>query len=120
MSIVFDNCNHHDYIDIKIRTGILMMNDYNVGVREAKVNLSKLLKRVKEGQEIIITDRGKPVGRIVGLPSKELSLIKRIEQMEEQGLIGPLPRRRSTKFPQPLPASDEIAQKYLCEDRDRR
>jgi prevent-host-death family protein len=95
------------------------MNNYSVGVREAKMNLSKLLKKVKKGQEIVITDRGKPVGKIVALPPKELSLIERIEQLEDQGLIGSLPRRRSTKFPPPFPASDEIAQKYLCEDRDR-
>jgi prevent-host-death family protein len=95
------------------------MNHYSVGVREAKVNLSKLLKKVKKGQEIIITDRGKPVGKIVALPSKGLSLIERIEQLEDRGLIGPLPRWRSTTFPAPLPASDEIAQKYLREDRDR-
>jgi prevent-host-death family protein len=120
MSIVLDNCNHNGYININIRMGMLIMNDYNVGVREAKMNLSKLLKRVKEGHEVVITDRGKPVGRIVGVPSKELSLIERIEQLEEHGLVGPLPRRRSTKFPPPIPASDEIAQKYLFEDRDKR
>lgn len=31
-----------------------------VGVREAKVNLSKLLREVQRGAEVIITDRGKP------------------------------------------------------------
>lgn len=95
------------------------MNNYSVGVREAKMNLSKLLTKVKKGQEIVITDRGKPVGKIVALPPKELSFIERIEQLEDQGLIGPSPRRRSAKFPPPLPASDEIAQKYLYEDRER-
>jgi prevent-host-death family protein len=62
------------------------MNNYSVGVREAKMNLSKLLKKVKKGQEIVITDRGKPVGKIVALPPKELSLIERIEQLEDQVL----------------------------------
>jgi prevent-host-death family protein len=35
------------------------------GIREARQNLSVLLEEVKKGREIIITDRGKPVARLV-------------------------------------------------------
>lgn len=38
------------------------------GIREARQNLSKLIQAVKEGQDVIITDRGKPVARLVGPP----------------------------------------------------
>ena len=57
------------------------MRMINVGVREAKINLSKLLKRVMQGQEVIITDRGKPVGKIVPVPQDHLSLAERIKRM---------------------------------------
>ena len=35
------------------------------GIREARQNLSVLLEEVKKGREILITDRGKPVARLV-------------------------------------------------------
>lgn len=37
-----------------------------VNVHEAKTNLSRLLKQVEEGQEVIIARNGKPVARLVG------------------------------------------------------
>ena len=39
------------------------MHSSRVGIRDAKMNLSKYLKMVQKGTEVIITDRGRPVGR---------------------------------------------------------
>ena len=38
-----------------------------VGIHEAKTNLSRLIRRVNEGEEIVITRSGKPVARLVGI-----------------------------------------------------
>jgi len=35
------------------------------GIREARQNLSGLLEEVRAGHEVVITDRGKPVARLV-------------------------------------------------------
>jgi prevent-host-death family protein len=35
-----------------------------VGVRELKNHLSRYLERVRDGEEIIVTDRGHPVARL--------------------------------------------------------
>ena len=35
------------------------------GVREARQNLSALLDEVRKGREILITERGRPVARLV-------------------------------------------------------
>jgi prevent-host-death family protein len=35
------------------------------GIREARQNLSALIDEVRKGHEITITDRGKPVARLV-------------------------------------------------------
>jgi len=35
------------------------------GIREARQNLSLLLEEVRKGREVLITDRGRPVARIV-------------------------------------------------------
>jgi prevent-host-death family protein len=37
------------------------------GVREARQSLSVLLDEVKKGREIVITERGRPVARLVPL-----------------------------------------------------
>lgn len=36
-----------------------------VGVHEAKTHLSRLLRRVAEGEEVIITSGGRPAARLV-------------------------------------------------------
>jgi prevent-host-death family protein len=35
------------------------------GIREARQNLSLLLEEVRKGREVVITDRGRPVARLV-------------------------------------------------------
>src|SRR5262245_22118147 len=41
------------------------------GIREARLNLSRLIEEVEKGHEITITDGGRPVARLVPpLPSK--------------------------------------------------
>lgn len=39
----------------------------SVGVRDLKNNLSQYLTRVQEGEEVIVTDRGRPVARLVAV-----------------------------------------------------
>jgi prevent-host-death family protein len=36
----------------------------NVGVRELRDNLSEYLRRVREGELLVITDRGRPIGEL--------------------------------------------------------
>jgi len=35
------------------------------GIREARQNLAGILEEVRRGREIVITDRGRPVARII-------------------------------------------------------
>jgi prevent-host-death family protein len=42
----------------------------SVGVHEAKTHLSRLLRRVSEGEEIVIESNGKPVARLVPVELK--------------------------------------------------
>jgi len=93
------------------------MQSISVGIREAKINLSKLLKNVQKGREIIITDRGKPVGKIVPVPADSLPLADRVNEMERQGWIEPMKKKVRELHP-PIPIPEELAQKYLKEDRD--
>lgn len=89
-----------------------------VGIREAKINLSKLLKRVRDGNEVLITDRGRPIGKIVPILPHSLALEERLKRLEERGVIEHCNRNRMNKVPPPLPLPDGFAQKILQKDRN--
>lgn len=38
-----------------------------VGIRDLKNNLSKYIERVRSGEEVVVTDRGRPVARLSSL-----------------------------------------------------
>lgn len=74
--------------------------EISVGVRELKAQLSVYLQKVKAGETIIITEHGKPIGRLTPLPkTKE----ERIQAAIDAGLISWSGR----KF-EPLPDSELI------------
>ena len=89
-----------------------------VGIRDAKMHLSKYLKMVQKGTEVIITDRGRPVGRIVPIKTMDLPIEDRIKRMEDQGLIEKRSRKIRRSIPPPIPLTEGIAHKLLQEDRD--
>ena len=60
-----------------------------VGAFEAKTKLSELLDAVERGEEIIITRRGQPIARLVGMnasddSARSGSLVDDIRQTREQ------------------------------------
>ncbi|MCJ7623110.1 MAG: type II toxin-antitoxin system prevent-host-death family antitoxin [Anaerolineaceae bacterium] len=60
------------------------MKDLEVGIRELKTHLSQYLLRVKKGKTVIITEHGKPIGRILPV---EPSLNRRIDGLISAGLV---------------------------------
>jgi len=94
------------------------MQPINVGIRDAKINLSKLLKTVRKGSEIILTDRGRPVGRIVPIETESLPLQERVRRLEDQGVVVPLSEKSRKRIPPPIPVEDDLAQRLLKEDRE--
>jgi prevent-host-death family protein len=90
---------------------------HDVGIREAKTNLSKLLKEVQKGREIIITERGKRIAKITAVDETSLPLSDRIKSMEASGILNPVPSN-ARPLPPPLPVEETgIAQRFLQEDR---
>jgi prevent-host-death family protein len=43
------------------------MKSLTVGIHEAKTTLSQLVKKAAAGQEIVISNNGEPVAKLVGL-----------------------------------------------------
>ena len=55
----------------------------HVGVRELKNRLSRYLERVQEGEDIIVTDHGRSVAKIV--PAKSSALRRGLEPLLREG-----------------------------------
>lgn len=58
-----------------------------VGVKDAKNNLSRYLARVKKGEEVQITERGKPIARIIKEGQGTSSARKALRLLVDKGLI---------------------------------
>ncbi len=56
-----------------------------IGIADLKANLSKQLAAVKAGEEIVVTERGGPIARIVPISAVELP--DRVRRLAQQGLV---------------------------------
>jgi prevent-host-death family protein len=87
-------------------------------VSELKARLSEYLNKVKAGAEVLITDRGKPVARLIPV-SRSKHPRESLARMEKQGLI----RLGSGKLPKdfwamPRPADpQDLVLRALLEER---
>lgn len=92
-----------------------------VGVRELRQNLSKYLDRVKEGESLVVTERGKEVARLVpsGKPMTEYQ--RRL--VEEYGATiaeGDLIEAIDNLPPLEKPFPPGTAEAWIEEDRSQR
>jgi prevent-host-death family protein len=83
-----------------------------VGIRELKNRLSHYIHRVRSGEIIVVTDRGKPVARIIpiGVPEHIAELVAQRKMTWSRR-----PFRRPARRIRPWPGPP-IA-KYISEDR---
>jgi prevent-host-death family protein len=85
-----------------------------VGVRELRQNLSVYLRRVKHGETLEVTERGKPVARISPLSGDSL-----FDRWVAEGKIIPGKGNiRDLPPPKPLPPGAKPLSEILREMRD--
>jgi prevent-host-death family protein len=73
-----------------------MYMNKSVGVAELRQNLSRYLRRVEQGERLLVTDRNRPVAELGPPPSSGSALDRlisegRIARPARRGLSGPLP-----------------------------
>ncbi len=89
----------------------------SAGIKEVKNNLSRLLARVKGGEEVLITDRGRPVARIVKENGEDRDLRAALGPLIQKGLIS-MPNRRVLRDREPpLKVSGKPVSEMVLEDR---
>ena len=76
----------------------------SVGVRELKNGLSGYLARVKDGEELVVTDRGRPVARLVPMSHSS----DRIMELIAAGQVRPA-RKRLRKLPERVKAKGTVS-----------
>ncbi len=86
-----------------------------VGVRELKTHLSKHLRRVKAGEMLIITEYGKPIGRI--LPETD-SVEDRMQAMVDAGLLLRTGKKLPPKEPVAVNRGPRMISELIEEDRE--
>lgn len=59
----------------------------NAGIKEIKNNLSRYLMHVKEGEDVVITERGKPVARIIMEKRVNKSCRSALSDLIDKGVV---------------------------------
>ena len=89
-----------------------------VGIKELKNRLTQYLRRTKQGEEVIVTERGKPIALIqpIQAADKAVSLEARLARLAALGLVT-LPGRKPLKRVRLAKVSGTSASKVILEDR---
>ena len=58
-------------------------------VQEARERLSEILRKVQEGEKVVISDEGRDVAEVRAVRKKPVSLDDKLRELEEEGIISP-------------------------------
>jgi prevent-host-death family protein len=86
----------------------------DVGIRELRNQLSKWVARVRGGEEVTITDRGKAVARIVPVEGES-----NYDRLVREGVITPARARRRPRARPRVEASGSVSD-LVVDDRSPR
>jgi len=88
----------------------------DVGVRELKARLSHYLDLAQGGQDVVVTEHGRPVARIVGI---RLELPAHLASMAQRGELQPARRTRAALGALAPPVAAGSLVDVLLEERQR-
>jgi prevent-host-death family protein len=74
-----------------------------VGVRELRNHLSRYLDRVRDGNELIVTDRGHAIARVVPVGSE-----RALDRLIAEGVVTPALEPRS-RAPKPIKTKSTVS-----------
>lgn len=88
-----------------------------LGLREANQKFSKAIQAVKQGKEIVLTERGKPIAVIkpIGAGKHEPAVIRRLEA---EGVLRPAEKRGPMPDIKPVRIKGKTLSATVREDRD--
>ena len=88
-----------------------------LGLREANQKFSKAIQAVKQGKEIVLTERGKPIAVIKPIEAgKDESAV--IRRLESEGVLRPAAKRGAMPDIKPVRIKGKLLSATVREDRD--
>ncbi len=90
------------------------MSEVTVGTRDLKNNLSQYLRRVKAGETIIITERGKAIGQIMPAP---ITLEEKMKALAAAGFLEWSGKKLKPHKPTIINTSNRLISDLIVEDR---
>jgi len=75
----------------------------DVGVRELRNNLSRYLERVRDGEEVIVTERGRAIARVLPIGEE-----RALDRLIAAGLVTPA-RRQKRPAGRPISARGTVS-----------
>ena len=79
-------------------------------VHEAKAKLSEILRKVKRGRSVVISERGREVARVVPIETPK-GLGERLDRLEEEGAV--VPRERGKTLVKPIARRRGALRRFL-------
>ena len=89
----------------------------SAGIKELKNNLSRYLSRVKKGEDILITERGRVIARIIQEDRKNMSIREALSPLIVKGLITLPGQKIDREVPSPLKLPGKPVSEMAIEDR---
>lgn len=91
------------------------MSQIQIGIREFKSRLSYYLRRVKTGETLVITQRGKPVGRLIPVESP---LQERLTDLVQAGMADWNGQKLASYQPKAINRGTRQISDLVVEDRE--
>ena len=89
----------------------------SAGIKDLKNNLSRYLSYVKKGENLLITERGKIIARIIQEDPKKTSMMEALGPLIIKGLVT-LPSQKLNKdIPDPIEVPGKPVSEMAIEDR---
>lgn len=94
---------------------------HTVGSRELKTRLGTYLRRAREGESFVVTDRGRPVAELRPYTTRDNGLATRLHELSRVGIVA---QEVAERLPldgfQPIEGRGESASAALLEEREDR
>lgn len=88
-----------------------------VGLREANQRFSRLVKAVRSGQQVVLTERGKPIAVLKPLPEAP-TIEEAFRRLEAAGLLRAPAKRAPMRPFRPRPLKGVPISRTIREERD--
>jgi prevent-host-death family protein len=90
-----------------------------LGLREANQHFSKIIKAVRKGEEVLLTDRGRPLARVTPIPGMS-KLEAALDKMAAEGLLRRAEKRRPMPHTRPIRIRGGPLSGTVSDGRDER